>query len=166
MYNIEPISRYHHRDAFHCGKPSLDLYLQLYARQNDEKNLAKAFVIVDTQQQIMGYYTLSAASIEFESLPVNHRQRCSDYPVPAALITHLAVDINLRGQGMGARLLRDALHRISSATDHLAIKAVLVDAIDIEARDFYRHFGFIDLPGQTGKLFLPVETIRQPHSPT
>ena len=39
--------------------------------------------------------------------------------------------------------------------------SVLVDAKDDEARDFYKHFGFIELPEQDLKLFLPIETVKQ-----
>jgi len=56
--------------------------------------------------------------------------------------------------------LIDALQRIVSASSEIGIKAVHVDAIDVEALAFYRHFEFIELPGQHLKLFLPIKTIQ------
>lgn len=161
MYIVEPISKQHHRHAFHCGTPSLDTYLQRYARQNDERNIAKTFVATNDQHNIIGYYSLCTASIEFDALPEDIRKRLPAYPVPAALIAKLVVDESVRGQGLGAKLLINALQRIVTASNEVAIKAVLVDALDDHARDFYLHFGFILLPGQDYKLFLPIETVAQ-----
>ena len=58
-------------------------------------------------------------------------------------------------------MLIDALQRIMAASREIGIKAVLVDALDDEALAFYRHFEFIELPGQHLRLFLPIETIEQ-----
>ncbi len=158
---IEPISKIHNRKNFCCGKPPLDEYLHRYARQNDEKNIAKSFVAIDEENNVVGYYSLCTASIEFEELPEAIRNQLPNYPVPAVLIARLAVDENVHGQGLGAKLLINALQRILTASAEIAIKAVLVDAIDDEAIKFYRHFEFIELPDQDLKLFLPIETIQQ-----
>jgi len=158
---IEPISKRHLRDEFSCGKPELDTYLQRFARQNDEKNIAKTFVSVDASDHVLGYYSLSTASIGFTDLPEELRQSLPAYPVPAARLARLAVDSRLKGQGLGAKLLIDALQRIVGASQEIAVKVILVDAMDEEARDFYKHFGFIELPDQDLKLFLPIETVKQ-----
>jgi len=161
MYIIEPISKNHNRKNFSCGKPLLDEYLHRYARQNDEKNIAKTFVAVDERNNAVGYYSLCTASIEFEDFPEEMRKQLPNYPVPAALIARLAIDEKLRGQGLGAKLLVDALQRVLTASAEIAIKAVLVDAMDGDAFEFYRHYEFIELPDQDLKLFLPIETIQQ-----
>ena len=67
----------------------------------------------------------------------------------------------MKGQGLGAKLLIDALQRIVGASQEIAVKVILVDAKDEEARDFYKHFGFIELLEQDLKLFLPIETVKQ-----
>lgn len=158
---IEPISRHHVRKDFNCGEPDLDEYLRRYARQNDERNIARSFVAIDECNAVIGYYSLSTSSIEFEQIPKEYTKQLPGYPVPAALIGRLAVDLRLAGQGLGSRLLIDALQRIASASIKIAVKVVLVDAIDSKAKNFYLHFGFIELPGLAHKLFLPIETILQ-----
>ena len=40
----------------------------------------------------------------------------------------------------------------------MAVYAVVVDALDESAAEFYRQFGFIPLPSQPLKLFLPMDT--------
>ena len=45
------------------------------------------------------------------------------------------------------------------ATRDVASWAVFVDAIDDAAADFYRKYGFIELPENKRKLFLPMKMI-------
>ncbi len=81
------------------------------------------------------------------------------YPIPAALIGKLAIDISVQGHGLGARLLIDALGRILRAASEIAVKVVLVDALTEEAKAFYQHFGFVEFKEQPMTLFLPIETV-------
>jgi len=53
----------------------------------------------------------------------------------------------------------DALHRALQSSKEIASAAVVVDAKDHLALAFYKKYGFIDLPGIAGRLFLPMETI-------
>lgn len=159
MFKLEPIKKHHRRDAFDCGDPSLNEFLKKFARQNDERNIAKTFVAVDAGQNVLGYYSVSAAGIEFSELPGDAAKRLPRYPIPAARIARLAVDQSVQGSGLGARLLVDALKRIYLSSDQVAVKVVLVDALNEKARSFYGHFGFIPLPDEQFKLFLPIETV-------
>ena len=104
MYIIEAISRQHLRDRFDCGQPPLNEYLLRYARQNDDNNIAKAFVAVDDDNRVLGYYCISSASVEFKELPEDIVKGLPHYPVPAALIGRLACDKSIQGKGLGARL--------------------------------------------------------------
>lgn len=161
MYIIEPITKQHNRNPFDCGNAVLNEHLKKYARQNDINNLAKAFVAVDDNPLVLGYYCISTASIEFETLPDKISKGLPRYPIPAALIGKLACDQSERGKGLGARLLIDALQRIIATSEEMGIKVILVDAIDEEAKSFYQHYGFIELDDQSRKLFLPIETAAQ-----
>lgn len=157
---IAPISKQHQRRSFDCGKSGLNEYLSHFARQNDAKNIARTFVAVDDRELVKGYYSLCTTQVEFEKLADSLAKTLPQYPIPAALIARLAVDKKTLGKGLGARLLIDALQRILTASAEMAVKVVIVDALDDEARRFYEHFGFIALPGQEYKLFLPIETIQ------
>ncbi|NOX43433.1 MAG: GNAT family N-acetyltransferase [Gammaproteobacteria bacterium] len=159
--NIEPISKTHVRSQFSCGKPQLDLYLQQHARQNNKSNISKTFVAVDEENVVQAYYTLSAASIEFEELPNNIAKNLPKYPIPAARIGKFAVNKNASRQGLGEKLLIDALQRIVNSNNQIAVKVILVDALDDDAKCFWLKFGFIELPESDLKLFLSIETIQQ-----
>jgi GNAT superfamily N-acetyltransferase len=112
----------------------------------------------DRPQTILGYYTLSAGSICADDLPPTHKLCLPKYPVPVALLGRLAVDKNHQGQRLGAILLADAIQRIEQASEVLAVYAVVVDALNASAAEFYRQFGFIEFPGEVLKLFLPLSS--------
>jgi predicted N-acetyltransferase YhbS len=66
-------------------------------------------------------------------------------PVPVVLLARLALDRVRQGQGAGGHLLADALRRCVHGGAEFGARAVVVDAIDDAAANFYRHFGFRDL---------------------
>ena len=113
--------------------------------------------------EVVGFYTLSAASIERTSLPTSVARRLPRYPVPVALIGRLAVDRRRRGRGLGSALLADAFRRVIRASEALAIYAVIVDAKDAQAQAFYERFGFIRLPDTGRRLFYPMTTAERPN---
>ena len=83
------------------------------------------------------------------------RKKLPRYPVPAALLGRLAVGELAQGQGLGSILLVDACKRVAAASQTLAVAAIIVDAKSPTAAAFYKHFGFVELPGQPGRWMLP-----------
>lgn len=82
-------------------------------------------------------------------------------PVPAILLSRLAVDRYEQGKGLGAHLLRDAVHRCVQAAELIGVRALLVHAARDEARSFYAHFGFEQSPTDPLHLLLPIADIPQ-----
>lgn len=152
----------HDRAAFSCGAPELDRYIREHASQDMKRDVARVFVALQSgTPAVGGYYSLSASGFQRENLPLDQAKRLPHYPVPAALLGRLAVDNSMKGQGLGAFLLMDALHRILLATQTLAVHALVVDAKDEAAAAFYRKYGFTPFVGSGRRLFLPMATIRR-----
>ncbi len=108
----------------------------------------------------MGYYTLSAASIGFEQIPLSLRRRLSRYPIPTARLGQLAVNRKHQGVGLGSIFLFDAFKRIDAIADELGVWEIVVDPIDDAAHIFYRHFGFELLADNNASLFLTLKDLR------
>lgn len=161
MLKVELLNKTHVKDHFDCGINSLNQYLIRYARQNDKKSISRTFVAVDKEKLVHGYYAISSASIECKVLPPDIAKRLPAYPIPAVLLSRLAVDLNMQGKGLGEQLLQNALKRVYLTAKQIGIKCVMVDAINENARAFYESYGFISLPGKDLKLFLPIETINR-----
>jgi len=160
-WNFVPIDKKHQRDSFDCGYAILNDYLKKYARQNHNKGIAKTFVAIPASGSlnIDGYYTVSASVIEFESLPESYQKGMPAYPIPAMLIGRLAVNNSVKGQGLGGELLADAFYRAVRASQEIGMYAVRVDAIDLQAKEFYLKYEFIPFQDNELSLFLPIATI-------
>ncbi len=158
---IEPLGKAHDRGAFSCGVPALDDYLRVRASQDARRRVAAPFMLVEADSgAVRGYYTLSQMAVELEDLPDDIAKKLPKYPmVPVTLLGRLAVDLRLRGQGLGGFLLMDALRRSWSLSREIAAMAVLVDAKDEAAASFYQSYEFQRLPGRRDRLFLPMSTL-------
>jgi len=76
--------------------------------------------------------------------------------VPVILIGRLAIDSHFQGQGIGADLLSDAVLRILQAAEIAGIRAILVNAISMNAKRFYEKYGFIPSPTNPQTLMITV----------
>lgn len=109
---------------------------------------------------VAGFYTLSQHAIDLGEIPADLARKLPKYPmVPVTLLGRLAVSTQFRGQGIGRRLLLDALYRSLQSARQAASAAVMVDAKDAEALSFYRKYGFIELPRIERRLVLSMGTI-------
>ncbi len=158
---IEPLGKQHNRAAFSCGIDDLNTYFQRQASQDIRRRIARVFVVrpESDDQTVLGYYTLSALSIDLSALPPGLAKKLPRHPVPAALIGRLAVNLECQGTGIGRILLADALKRTLAVGDEIAIHAMVVDALNAEAEAFYLGFGFAKLGSDTNRLFLPLKSI-------
>ena len=161
-FKIEPLGKSHDRAAFFCGKESLDQYLRTQAGQAAGKNLAAVFVLTPDGKRIAGYYTLSSYAVRVDEIPEEIAKKLTRMrEVPATLLGPLARSTEFRRQGIGGILLVDALKRALQNSAHVASWAVIVDAIDEEATEFYKRYGFIPFPNQLNRLFLPMSSIQK-----
>jgi len=162
-YRVEPLARQHDRSAFSCGVESLDRYLREQAGQDARRRVAAPFVLCEGKSNsVLGYYTLSALSIDVGAWLQDVATKLPKYPlVPATLLSRLGVDSRLRGKGVGEHLLMDAVRRALEASRAVASVAVVVDGKDENAASFYRRYGFISFADQPRRLFLPMAVIEK-----
>ena len=154
---VEPLGRRHDRTAFSCGLPELDRYLTRQAGQDVRRRIARVFVCtVGDADAVLGFYTLSALSIDLVSLPDELSRKLPRHPVPCALIGRLAVDRSAHGRGLGRMLLADAVKRTVAAGESVAMHTLIVDAANDDAKRFCERFGFAPLTDDPMRLFLPL----------
>lgn len=154
---IGPLQRWHDRTAFSCGLPELDHYLARQAGQDLRRRIARIFVCTaGDSETVLGFYTLSAMSVDLSSLPEDLSRKLPRHPVPCALIGRLAVNRSAQGLGLGRMLLADAVKRVVVASETVAMHALIVDAANDDAKRFYEGFGFLPLTDDPMRLFLPL----------
>ena len=144
-------------NAFSCGNHSLDYFFQKYARKNDQIGYGKTFVAVEGKE-IVGFFTLSSAQIEFESFPKKLGPEIPKYPIPCIRIARLAVSKDKQGQGYGKELLKQAFLKIVYASLNIGIRIVLVDAKE-SSKSFYEHFGFQPLKEDGSTYYMNMSTV-------
>lgn len=155
---IERLSSPHDRSEFDCGVGELNVYLQKYASQHQKKGVGRTYVATEEgAARVLGYYTISAGAVDFDTIPENLPR----HPIPVALIGRLAVDTSARGRGLGETLLFHALGSAQRVAEIAGVYAVVVDALDKDAKSFYLKYGFKELADDQLHLYLPMRTINK-----
>jgi GNAT superfamily N-acetyltransferase len=150
----------HDTSQFQSGNEALDRWLVRYAGQSERRDAARTFVLADTGV-VIGYYALLAGEVDHGQATERTRKGMSrHYPIPVAILARLAVDHRHQNRGLGATLLRDALRRVTLASEQLAVRAVVVHAVDEPAARFYEHFGFRALSATPRTLMVTLAELR------
>jgi GNAT superfamily N-acetyltransferase len=147
----EPLTAVHNVSEFSCGKPSLDRWLKTRALSNQEKGFT-AVMVVHEDNRVLGYYGLAPTAVLPATVPRSIRTGQPPDPVPCLLLGQLAADQNYSRIGIGTGLLKHALQRCVTAASLIGGRALIVNAVDIEAADFWKRRGFI--PSKDDPLIL------------
>jgi GNAT superfamily N-acetyltransferase len=155
---IQRLAEHHDRSAFSCGDASLDAYIVRTAGQDVRRRVAAVYIVCEQDSAaVCGYYTLSASDLEAAALPERARKRLPRYPqLPAVLLGRLATDLRWRGVGLGAALLYDAFRRCHTH-NAFGVMFIVVDPFP-EARAFYAHHQFRDIPDQE-RMYIPMTEV-------
>jgi GNAT superfamily N-acetyltransferase len=148
--------------GFACGKEPLDRWLQRYAGQGERRDATRTFITAGEVGEVRGYYTLVAGQVEYAEATEPVRKALSrHFPIPVAILARLAVDARIQGQGLGARLLNDAFERVCRASQEVAVRAIVVHAIDDAAVGFYERFGFRGLSPAPRTLMVTLAELNE-----
>jgi GNAT superfamily N-acetyltransferase len=150
----------HDSSQFQSGNQALGRWFSRYAGQSERRDAARTFVLTDTGV-VIGYYALLAGELDHGHATERTRKGMSrHYPIPVAILARRAVDHRHQNRGLGATLLQDALRRVTLASEQLAVRAVVVHAIDEPAARFYEHFGFRAMSTTPRTLMVTLAELR------
>lgn len=167
---IEPFDpEKHDRTAFSCGIEQVDNYFRKTANKLAKAGNVRLYVMAVPDGGVIGFYAINAHGVHYEDLPSKFaRTRTAHGSIPAAYISMIGRDRRFRGEGYGGDLLVDALKRIARAADEIGIAVVMMDVLDCGDPDrvarrqaLYAGFGFMPLPSNPRRLFLPLATVRK-----
>jgi GNAT superfamily N-acetyltransferase len=155
------IAKEHDRGAFDCGDADLNIYLQRYARQNHETGGAKCFVAAPVAEptRVLGFYTLSPASIEYARVPAIVKKGLARYDVPAFRLGRLAIDRTVHGRGLGTALLLRAGERCIRVAGEVGGVALLINAKNDDVARWYAENGALPLVDAPLSLVLPLSVV-------
>lgn len=157
---IDRLRREHDLSQFDCGNPVLNSWLQKYAWTNQQADSAKTYVAA-AGDRVAGDYSLTAGAVQKQESPHRIAKGLANHPIGVVLLARLAIDTSFQGLGLGKALLFDSLKRIDEAADIVGVRAVMVHAIDDDARRFYQHFEFEPSPVDPFQLMLLLKDLRR-----
>jgi GNAT superfamily N-acetyltransferase len=154
-FTLEQLQKSHKRTGFCSGEASVDQWLQSKARQAQKKRLSTTRVLVYESRTVAGYYTLAMGQVNFDELPHAYAKTLPKTLLPIITLAWLGVDQRYQGQGLGGRLLSQALCDCHASGQIMAFVAVILDCLGPTAKAFYQNYDFQELPGHPMKLMLP-----------
>ena len=160
-WHEEPISKKHDREAFDCGDEALNEFLRRYARKSHERGGAKTFLAIDDagDRTIVGFNSLSPASVDYIRTPEITRRGLARYDVPGFRLARLAVDRRWQGRGIGGQLLLAAGRRCLLAASQVGGVVLVIDAKNESVAGWYASYGAVPLLDAPLTLLLPLATI-------
>jgi GNAT superfamily N-acetyltransferase len=154
----ELITAAHDVSQFSCGKPTLDHWLKTRALPNQQKGFTAVLVVHD-EGRVVGYYGLAPTAVVPSVLPRSIRTGQPPDPVPCLLLGQLATDQTWAGQGIGTGLVKHALQRCVQAAALVGGRALMVNAVDDEAAQFWQRRGFMPSKDDSFVLFRSIADI-------
>jgi GNAT superfamily N-acetyltransferase len=156
---LERLTKAHRRRAFRSGEAAVDDWLATKALQNQEKHLSTTKVLLDENDHIAGYFTLATGQVDFSDLPPEMAKKLPRRTLPAAVLAWLGIAEDRHGQGLGQRLLSQALRDCHDAGQTFAFVAVILECLNDRVKAFYQQYDFDELVGHPYKLFLSASRL-------
>ena len=136
----------HRLEGFDCGEPALNDWLTRRALANQVAGSSRTWVVTDEPTRtVVAYYASSTASVMRTAAP-RHIARNQPPDLPAILLGRMAVERGHQGKGLGAAMLKHFMTKAIEVSEIVGVRLVLVHAKNEQARDFYRHHGFVESP--------------------
>jgi len=159
-WHEEPISKKHDRKSFDCADPSLNEFLQRYARQSHESGAAKTFLAIDNadDKTILGFYSLAPGALAYADTPELVRRGLARHNVPGFRLARIATDHRWQGQGLGGQLLVAAARRCLRAAAEVGGVVLIIDAKNDRAARWYASYGAVPLRSKPLTLVMSLAT--------
>ena len=139
----ESLGDQHLLEAFDCGEPGLNRWLQQRARHNERAGVSRTVVLCpETSNRVIAYVCLSAGALLLAEVPGTLRRNMPN-PLPVVVLGRLAVDRNHQQKGLGRALVGEAVRRS-------------LEALHEQAAAFYRRLGFRPSPFNPLTLMLQL----------
>jgi GNAT superfamily N-acetyltransferase len=160
-WHEEPITKKHDRESFDCGEEAQNEFLCRYARKSHELGGAKTFLAIQGggAKTILGFYSLSPASVDYARTPEIIRRGLARHEVPGFRLARLAVDRSWQRQGIGGQLLLAAGRRCLLAAAEVGGVVLVIDAKNESVAGWYAGYGAVPMLDAPLSLLLPLATI-------
>lgn len=163
--NFQPKTSYFQQKKFDCGNRIINKFVHSSLKKQVSQNFSQAYVLLDTNDndRFSAFYTLTSFKLQANELEILSKGSLPR-DIPCVRLVMLGVDLSLQGQGIGKKMMSDALYRVHRASKNIGIYGLYLDA-DPAATNFYLTLGFTRLDDggsdEVAKMFLSIEVIKQ-----
>ena len=164
LEGYNPDKAYFQQKKFDCGNAVINRFVVSGLKKQVRSNLSKCFVLLDqdSSDRFVGFYTLTSFAIDAPLLEAMSQGRLPN-KVPCIRMVMLGVDKAYQKQHLGSKLLLNAIDRTLSASQHIGVLGLYLDAAP-PAVDFYLAHGFVALKDRHDEkptpMFLHIETAK------
>ena len=164
LEGYDPTKTYFQQKKFDCRNDVINRFVASGLKKQVRHNLSKCFVLLDqnNSDKFVGFYTLTSFAIDAPLLESMSRGRLPN-KVPCTRMVMPGVDKAYQKRNLGLKLLVNAIDRTISASQHIGILGLYLDA-DPPAVDFYLAHGFVALKDRhdtkSTPMFLHIETAK------
>jgi GNAT superfamily N-acetyltransferase len=158
---VEILTKAHDRKSFDCGASNQNEFLRQRARKHAELGYSQTYVAAENgETHILGFVTLAMGSIGFEEIDEAIASRLPRYPMPVVVLGQLGTDVAFQDRGIGSLLLRFAIERAVPVAQSIGCFAMVIDADNPKAHDWYLKKGFVSLREKSMRVYLPIVTLK------
>jgi ribosomal protein S18 acetylase RimI-like enzyme len=142
--------------SFDCNNEMINEFVSKSLKKRVKKHLSQAYILL-AKEEVIGFYTLDTFSISrdiFEDKP-------SGMPpvIPVVKLGMLGVSKKFQGEGIGKRLLRDAMLKVVHISQIAGCAGIYLLSEE-NAIEFYKSLGFTILKKEKPTpMFLSIETL-------
>ncbi|MDR0591717.1 MAG: GNAT family N-acetyltransferase [Bifidobacteriaceae bacterium] len=135
------LTQQHDTGQFDCGDDATSDWLRKFAFASDRAGLSSVYVATELEtMRVAGYYALATGAVATADAAERVAKGAGRHDIPVILLARLGVERRFQGLGLGRALLKDALLRTLNVGEQVAVRALLVHALDESARAFYMNF--------------------------
>ncbi len=158
LVKFDTSASYRGSKSFECNNEMINKFVQRSLKKRVKKHLSQAYVLLE-DDLFVGFYTLDTFSITRDLFEADQKPSSLPPVVPVVKLGMLAVGQQLQGQGIGKRLLRDALLKVVEISELAGCAGVYLLA-EKNAISFYEKLGFISLKdGDPLPMFLSIDNV-------
>ncbi|PHS33323.1 MAG: GNAT family N-acetyltransferase [Sulfurovum sp.] len=159
LVTFDASSTYKGLKTFDCGNKMINTFVHKSLKKRVKKHLSQAYILLDQNEKFVGFYTLDTFSINREIFELPNKPSGLPPIVPVIKLSMLGIDISLQKQGIGKRLLQDALLKVVDISKIAGCTGIYLLA-EVEAVSFYKKLGFVVLnDAMPLSMFLHIEKI-------
>jgi len=144
--------------TFDCNNEMINTFVQRSLKKRVKKHLSQAYVLLE-DDIFVGFYTLDTFAITRDMFETEQKPSALPPVVPVIKLGMLAVDKKIQGQGIGKRLLRDALLKVAEISELAGCAGIYLLA-EKDAVVFYESLGFITIKKAIpSPMFLSIDQV-------